>query len=324
VIARALAWLCAPERPVLAPVLRIVVCAWLLFMRAIDIGPHAMKIVVDRPPTVLDATHLVALMEAFGAWPATPTTLRAIWVVSLVAGGLALVGLATRAALLAFFVSLSILVGLAQGYGFFNHTPALPILVVFALVFVPGTTALSLDAVIVARVSGLTRAAGWPQAPRFGDLLLLLTIGLVYASAGIAKVRAGVAWFDGSALAAYLSSDAGVQHWLYRGDDVVAYSYMTTPARLARTLSQMPAAMMVLSWATLALELLAPVMLVWSRAARIVICLGTIAFHLGVRKLMGISFIDWIVIDATIAMCAFTAWWHQRRVASAPATERAR
>jgi hypothetical protein len=62
--------------------------------------------------------------------------------------------------------------------------------------------------------------------------------------------------------------------------------------------------MVALSWATVLFEVIAPFALIWSRRTCVAFCAAAVAFHLLVTWLMHINFVDWIVVDVTIAAAA--------------------
>jgi hypothetical protein len=183
----------------------------------------------------------------------------------------------------------------------------------------PGATAWSLDGLVYTRWQRFRRRASTTaptMVPRFGDVLLLMLVGVIYASAGVAKLRMGAAgWLNGETLGFYLSSRADTQYWLK--DPVsgafVAHSYMSSPSVLALWMSRTPLVCLLASWATLVVELIAPVCLVVGGRARVLWCASAVAFHLGVIALMGIPFAAWMWIDVLIAAPVVVEWWRRRR-----------
>jgi uncharacterized membrane protein YphA (DoxX/SURF4 family) len=328
-------WLMAPTTTVLAPLLRIGMCGWLLWERIPGAGERLSRMVSNRPLEALNAPLMEALLGAFGLSP-TPALLVVVAHVAAVAAVCAIVGLCTRPALLVFGLSFLTLMGVQSGYGFFNHTPALPAQLLFALAVVPGTTALSVDRAVLwwwrrrratttetATETATTLAqALLPPAPRFGEVLLLLNVGVVYAAAGYAKLRYGAyEWLNGETLSFYVSRAAETQYWLRDAQGrIVAYSYMASPSALALRVSTSTALCAFLSWASLLLELLAPVLLVWRPGSRVLWCASAIVFHAVIRQWMNIGFAAWICIDALIlsavVLPAAWAFFRRRRVRS--------
>ncbi len=219
------------------------------------------------------------------------------------------------------------MIGLQAGWGFFNHTPSMPITIMLALFILPGATACSVDAVLMNawrkfRGRGVLWRdwRGWmfAKTPRFGDVFVLLLIGVVYAAAGIAKLKAGVVWLDGSALAYYFSREAREQLWLKDGERVIAYSYLSSPSALALWIGKHQIAAAITSWATIFVEAIAPLALLWSNATRVLFGIAAIVFHVAVRTMMGIPFYDWIVVDVVIVTIALAAMIVRARQRKAP------
>jgi len=326
-MSRLLAWLCAPVRPVLAPLLRVAVVGWMLVERVPGSSERMAKLLRDRPMSLLDVAHIEGVFRGLSSWPPPRAFVDHVELALWVTGLLAMVGLSTRLALLVFGALLTVVLGIQSGYGFFNHTVALPTQIVLALAVLPGTTAWSVDGLLWQRWQRFRRrpttaptttmtTTTLMMVPRFGDVLLLALVGVIYAAAGVAKLRMGaMGWLNGETLGFYLSNRAATQYWLR--DPVsgvfVAHSYMSAPSALALWMSRSPLVCLLSSWAALVVELVAPVCLLLGGRARVLWCASAVGFHVGVIVLMGIPFAAWMWIDVLVAVPVVVGWWRRRR-----------
>lgn len=305
-------WLFAPTRPVLAPVLRVVLLAWVFFERFDNPGGQVAAHLASRPLPLLHAPHVQSLVGAFDAWPMTPATTDALGLALRIACVAAVLGVLTRVSLAVVAVGFVVTYGVMSGWGFFNHTPAIGGQLVIALVVVPGSTAWSVDRLLLTwwrrrRGAVLSWRDGLaPLVPRFGELLLLLVVGSLYFASGFAKVRYDVGdWLDGSTLQFYLTGGASRGNmWIGPADTdfISAYVYGAQPPGWLRRLATSTLLCAVLSWVTLVVELGAPFFLLAGGRWRVMWCLGAIAFHTGIVLMMGISFWMWVVVDAVVAL----------------------
>lgn len=301
----------AEERPFLVPFLRVVLCLWLAAFRMPG-EARAFLGAAAKPAGLLHAP----VVEALGfPWPLPPWAplLPTVLVVLSLLGAF---GVLTRASLGALFVAWLYVGGVRSGWGFFNHTPALAAQVVLALAVLPGTTAWSVDRLVLwlvrRRLPGAApttlREALGPPCLVFGERLLLLAVGLVYFASGVAKLRyGGLSWLDGTTLAWYLE---GTQTQLWFGPAVApvelpwkdgfgieGYTYLSGSVfDVGAILARIPGVPLVLSWATLFLELGAPFLLWSSPRRRALFCLAVIGFHTAVIALVGPGFDLWMVI----------------------------
>lgn len=283
----------APPR--IAPALRIVLCTYLATWRAHSEG-RTFERDQDKSIELMHAPLFDALDVPLPMFDALPLLLVFFSVT-------AALGIATRVSLVALFLTWLPMGTLESGFGYFNHTPALAAQVVLALAFAPGAAAWSLDRWIVAR---WRRAAiVWaPPAERFGDVVVLLAVGIVYCASGVAKLRwGGWSWLDGSTLAFYLhrqqvpmwfgSVVAEPQMWKDGFGGITGYIYLTSGRGAFLDVGPVPA---LLSWLTIAVEIAAPFALLADWRARAAWCACAAAFHIAIVLFVGPGFVPWLVI----------------------------
>ena len=176
--------------------------------------------------------------------------------------------------------------------------------------------------------------AGRP-VPRWGIQLVLVIFATVMFSAGISKLRySGWEWTDGRTLGFYLAGGSvrnviipdtgngsrpgldrrphlsywtdGFSQFVGRKDltpDVAwkdgvgleSYLFSMTVQPMGRRVASHSSAVVALSFMSLFLELLAPLMLVGSRLRSLYLLAAT-GFFLGIDATMGISFVPWVVV----------------------------
>jgi hypothetical protein len=324
------AWLFAPQRDWLAPVLRVMLILMLLPSRFVGADDRLARAFRAHPRELIDAPHVETVLRLVDSWPPSRGLVDAVDVVLIVAGICAALGLFTRAALLVCVVFLTFEFGVLGGLGFFNHTPALPAQLLFALAVLPGTTAWSLDRVLLwrwRRYRGGTDAfvdVVHPPVPRFGELGLLLVVGLLYFASGFAKVRLGLwGWVNGETLTFYLNGGTqSVQEWYgpvahslgtHGGAPVVdGYLYMSVTNAFARALTT-PILVLPLSWGAVLFELLMlPLLLLGSLRVRAVAVAAAVAFHVVVLVTIGPNFVPWLLVDLCLLVPMFPAWRDRR------------
>lgn len=297
------------ERSAVLPLLRVLMVTYVLIARFVGSGAQVRRLLVHRPPELLDAPHLEAVARFFGVWPFSAEFAVHAEVVLVVAGVCAVFGAFTRVSLFVCFVVFFFDYAVIAGFGFFNHTPALPGQLLLALAILPGTTAFSVDRWLLHRwrrrrdPSLPLLDTLWPAVPRFGEVFVCAAVGFIYAASGFAKLRLGAAdWLNGETLRWYLGHSPDVA--LYYGEAgsgrIDGYLYQAqsraVSAWMATTFLPVP-----LSWATLATELSAPVMLVLGGRWRVGWCAVAIGFHIGVVALVGPAFNEWIVVEVCLA-----------------------
>ncbi len=303
------------ERTAVVPLLRVVSLLWLLYFRFGHATPGVKSALSRHPPEILDAPHLEVVLGTVGLWPLPAWLVDALSPTLLVAGLCAAVGLATRLSLLVCFGAFTIMYGVIAGYGFFNHTPALPGQLLLALAVLPGTTSFSVDRLLLAlwrRRRGDPRPlleTVWPAVPRFGELGVFAVVGLMYGASGIAKLRAdAVDWLNGETLRWYLLGGGRQQYWYGPlGPDgadgtIAGYHYMGQSPPLARWIGSSTPLVLLLAWMTLVLELSAFWCLVLGRWWRVGWVLITIAFHVGIVATLGPGFNEWIMVDTCLVL----------------------
>jgi hypothetical protein len=157
--------------------------------------------------TPLPALKLLLLPLGWGARPG-PEFLELVWVVTAVAGALALLGLLTRPSLLILAAGSTLLVAHAYSYRERHHPEAMLTIMLWTLAFAPSGARWSLDALIrqwrgSAAGPDLSPHARWPL--RLGQWLFVL----MYLSAGTSKLLSGgIRWMNGYTLASYIADNA--------------------------------------------------------------------------------------------------------------------
>jgi hypothetical protein len=267
-------------------------------------------------PPEFSAPSLALRVLHLGFPPVTVLPVLKVVVITSAIGSL--VGLATRYFLFILGTLLLYLGGVVNSWGFFDHSTALPVIVVFVLAFAPGIDRYSLDA-LLARWRGRSRPSV-PEAAWAARLVLIL-LALTYLGAGLAKVRFGQHWSSGTTLAFYLDGPEGTFFTSRTGTlpeekwrDSFGLEAFTYDARdqtpLAHALGRSPTATRLLSVATVAFELSFPLALL-SRRVRLGYMLGGCLFHLGIWVVMHLDFtlflfiyslfVDWPAIGRRLA-----------------------
>jgi hypothetical protein len=218
---------------------------------------------------------------------------------------LAFVGLGTRLTLLALALLNLYIQSAFNSFGFIDHATTIPSLALCILAVTPGATRYSLDEVLVWLTRRVRPARGplpvWPAE------LVFVVMALGYGSSGLAKVtKTSGRWLDGRTLAAYLSDPAGnelflapavtpTEHWR-RGIALESFVYSTgAPTPLGRRAAQHPWLMLLLSVASVLLELTFPLAIVFRRL-RPYYMLGGTGFHISIIAMLRLlSFYSFIV-----------------------------
>lgn len=185
----------------------------------------------------IPAQKVLLLAFGWGARP-EPMLLEAAWMLGVVSGLSALVGLYTRLSLFCFAAVNTLLVAHGYSYGEVHHPEALMIMVLWILAFAPAGEAWSLDDLRFRMRSAFETMRFEPQKPediysplaRWPLRLAQWMFVLVYLSAGMSKLaNGGLEWFNGYTLAFYFAQD-GVRHG---GLGLYLASYPTVCAVLA-------------------------------------------------------------------------------------------
>lgn len=233
---------------------------------------------------VMQLVHQVPLLDAMYSSRAGLEALKVATCGSLL---LAATGVLTRisvpiAALLALVHG-----GILREYTHLFHTCLAPIHLAFALSFLPCGDGLSVDR----RYLGLSQSRAGAIGYGWSRYLCWIVVTAVYGAAGLSKLaNGGFDWWHGDNLRFYVLTDLlsqrqfefGLDGW-FVGMPVAAYSAAGATALLT--------------------ELLYPLVL-FSRKARVVIPLLTVAMHLGILLAQGILFFDLILLQLI-----FFDWW---------------
>ncbi len=134
--------------------------------------------------------------------------LHVTWLVAVVCGVAALLGLLTRVSLIGLAWASTLLAAHSYSYGEFHHTDALMMVALWPLAFSRCGAVLSVDALIArargrAPMSTLDAFGLWPLR------LVQWMFALTYFAAAVEKlVNGGLSWFKGTTLAYYFALDA--------------------------------------------------------------------------------------------------------------------
>ncbi|MEM6992794.1 MAG: HTTM domain-containing protein, partial [Myxococcota bacterium] len=159
-----------------------------------------------------------------------------------------------------------------NSWGHVSHVDNLVVLHVLLLALVPAADSLSLDAKRAPAREWSARY-GWPLR------LMAITTVLTYVLAGVAKLRfGGAAWLGGEAVRLQVAFDA-----------LRKSRFGVTPSGFAQTLLPHPWTFAPMAWATLALELGAPLALLGRRAAA-VWAVAMWLLHIGIALVMTLAF----------------------------------
>ncbi|HUR95618.1 MAG TPA: HTTM domain-containing protein [Gemmatimonadales bacterium] len=229
------------------------------------------------------------------------TGLRSLYVVTMVAGVLALVGWWTRTALLVLAAGIWIFVAHLYSYGGVHHEAALFSILLVCLACSPSGDSFSLDALIRDRRGDggprVVDTASW--ALRLAHVLLAMT----YFSTGMTKViDGGPNWINGYTLQGYLFGDA-----IARG------------LPLGIWLARQHELCVVLSVYTLLFELFFFVSLLVPWTAPLFFISG-IGFHISLYLTGGHDFFPHIVTLVMLLIATVPRWWEERQGAIAAAT----
>jgi hypothetical protein len=152
--------------------------------------------------------------------------------------------------------------------------------------------------------------SAWPKR------LIIALIAITYFATGLSKLRhGGPEWLDGKTLAFYAGggsprpplasqrflagADLPVEARFRDGVGLVDFAYVSRPTALGRTLARSSALMAVLAILTVLLELSFPLILV-GRRVRWLIFGSAAALHLGIKGLMAIGFMPFLLVFAVV------------------------
>jgi hypothetical protein len=250
---------------------------------------HEVLVLVTLPGALYQPLPLLRLLTLpfGGAYQPTTEFAQVLATVTIIAGVLAFVGLATNASLLLFALGNLVIVGINYSFAEFHHADALMLLTLILLAVSPSGRVLSLDWLIRGRRSGPVRKEDWwasvLQAKShfaYWPLLLIQWMyALVYLSSAVAKMhKAGLDWMNGWTLQFHLN-DAGVRPvnplglWLGRQHELAV----------------------VVSWITFLFEATFWLVLFFPRLAWLFVPVG-IGMHVGIFLTMGPDFFEFIAL----------------------------
>lgn len=200
------------------------------------------------------------------------------WKLALIA---ACVGLATRVSTALCLVLGFYLLGLPNGFGKIHHYDAVVVFAFAILALARSGDALSLDRWL-ARTPPPIAASGeytWPIR------MVWLLMALLFFGAGVSKLRtSGLAWIFSDNLAVFL-----VQAQYHYGNAVPATSF-------GLVLARHPWLCRALAAATVLGEIGYPLALI-SRRARVLLVPGVLLMQIGIRVLLGPSFLAWMLCN---------------------------
>ncbi len=186
----------------------VLVPAWLLiFMKPWE----QLAVTLTYDPVRIDQAIILGILsfvpvETFHTYEVQ----RGVWMLTLVSGGLATVGLFTRTSLLTFGLGNIVLIGHLWSYGELHHPEALPCVAFILLGLSPAGRCYSIDSWIGKRSKHPER---WgPDATMDTATWALRTaqclMGIAYFSSGSAKLLdGGLSWINGATLQTIVLTD---------------------------------------------------------------------------------------------------------------------
>lgn len=160
---------------------------------------------------------LKVLLLPFAEWGSRPDPLflEAVWLVAVVAGILAVIGLFTRPSMLLFAATNTLMVAHIYSYGELGHTHAIMIIALWVLAVGPSGSALSVDDLRRRMYASVRFMAFRPHLPeeersefaRWPLRTIQWVFVLAYLSAGLSKLLHGFDWLNGYTLGYYLLQD---------------------------------------------------------------------------------------------------------------------
>ena len=267
--------------------IRILVCAILLGHVVVEDLPSSASLprALIAPMGVLEV--LYALPVGFRRFVASPEALAAFKAVT--AGLLLAAAAGWRARVTLPLAALAYVVfgGILRQYSAFYHAGLVPLYVLAVLAWTPCADAWSLD----------RRARGGEplpeRAPVYGwsRYACWTVVALAYAASGLSKLRnGGLHWWDAANIRAiYYRTSLNPMHF----DWGLSLRLVRAPDALFA----------MLGLASVALEV-AFVMVLFSRAARRILPLLIILFHVAVLFLQNLLFLDLVVLQAIFFDCA--------------------
>jgi predicted DCC family thiol-disulfide oxidoreductase YuxK len=240
----------------------------------------ALTVIGDREFTPLPALKVMLWPFGWAVRP-EPMLLHGVWLVTAVAGVLALVGLYTRPSLIVLAAGSTLLVAHAYSYRERHHPEALLTIMLWTLALAPSGARRSLDHLRF-RIRQVTEGGRFEPEPlgptlsphaRWPLRLAQWLLVLIYLSAGTSKlINGGLRWLNGYTLAFYIGDNA-----LERGSAVGVW------------LAQHLLLVQLLSMGALAVELGFGGVLLWPRLAWLFVLAG-LGLHAGIYVLQRAPF----------------------------------
>jgi hypothetical protein len=255
----------------------------------------------DVAPVFWQPTWSFAVLRLPVLTAAELGVVQALWKLALVG---ACLGLATRASIVAALVLGFYLLGLPHCFGKIHHYDAFLIFVFAILAVARSGDAFALDRVLWRRRRGDAPAPVPPSGEYTWPIRAIwVVLALVFFSAGVSKLRtSGLAWVVSDSMAIFL-----VQHQYHVGNAIPLTALGLVLARQAWLCRCLAAA-------TLVCEVGYPVALV-SRPVRALVLPGTLLMQVGIRVLLGPTFLDMMACNVFWVPWGRVLGWAQRRIA---------
>jgi hypothetical protein len=291
------AWWFAPRSPVELGVGRSVFFGVLSLLYA----PYDFRSWADVAPVFWYPTWSFAVLHLPVLDAAALGILQRVWKLALVC---ACLGLATRASILTALVLGFYLLGLPHCFGKIHHYDAFLIFVFAILAVARSGDAFALDRVLSRRCHGTVAPAVVPSGEYTRPLRAIrVMLALVFFTAGMSKLRtSGLGWIFSDTMAIFL-----VQHQYHLGNAVPLTAFGLVLARHAWLCRSLAAA-------TIAGETRYPLALI-SRPARAVLVPGMLLMQLGIRVLLGPTFLHMMACNVFWVPWERVVGWARRRTA---------
>ena len=269
---RAERWVFAPGSAGRLATLRIGLCSLL----ALRLSRGIYADLSAQPPSFF---RPVSFMHLFSSMPSRGTAL-AIQLIGVTAALMAAIGLRARITLPAAWLSAAFLNGMATSVGKVVHNDVLLLLALVPLLAAPVSDTWALDpARRNPSSTDISARYGWPVR------VAMVVVAGGYFFTGLAKlIFSGPAWF---------SSD-NLRWILYAASDG-----RMTPNHLALFIADRPWIAHIVAFATLVVEIGAPVVLWKPRAARLFVP-GVVLLHASIWATMGLYYSAWAITAAVV------------------------
>ena len=246
---------------------------------------------LERSERFIDPQWLITLLAALAPHELlfSPEAFRALYMVTIAAGIMCLIGLLTRPSAFVFALGNWIMISHIYSYGEEHHTDAIIAFFLMLLAFSPSGRRLSIDALLRSR-----RAAGDLEAEPMDTAvwplkLVQVLIAWSYLSNGLAKlVYGGLGWMNGYTMQQYLLS-AGVRRDLPLGVELAGHHTLAV----------------LMSIGTIVFELFFFVAVLFPKAVPYFLAAGVL-LHVGIFMTMGADFFQQIVMY--IVFIDFDRW----------------